>query len=312
MNQLIVQNDGIDRLVALITSGRAENTQAAYRAAVTGFQAWMMLSGLGFNREGVLAYVASLKESGLANSTINQKLTALRMLAREVRFAEGVSPESRAVAEGVIAIENLARRGRKLGHWLSDEQAKQLIALPNASTLKGKQQAAIVALLLGAGLRREEAANLRVDQIQEREGIWLIVDLQGKGDKTRSVHLSTWAISALQTWQSAARLTNGKVLRAVNKADRLSGGMRTRGGKMSDGGMSDQAVYNAVKDLARGIDVPELGPHSLRRTWARKAYKMGYPLDQISLMLGHASLKTTEIYLGLTSLDMENPVHVIF
>jgi site-specific recombinase XerD len=312
MNQLIVANNNTERLVALITNGKAANTQEAYRAAVVDFQTWTTLDGRGFTRESVLAYVEHLKAQGLANSTINQRLTALRMLAREIRFVPGASPGDRATAEGIIAVENLARRGRKLGHWLSNEQVKSVMALPNLNTLKGKQERAVIALLLGAGLRREEAATVTFAQVQQREDVWLIVDLDGKGDKTRSVHLSPWVVEAVQEWQDAAGLTEGKILRAVNKADRLTGPMRTKGGGMSDGGMSAQAVYNVVKDLARGIDLPELGPHSLRRTWARRAYDMGFPLDQISLTLGHASLRTTEIYLGLNSLDLENPVHVSF
>ena len=82
---------------------------------------------------------------------------------------------------------------------------------------------------------------------------------------------------------------------------------------MSDGGMSHQAIYNAVKKLANAAGLPPaLGPHDLRRTWGKRAYEQQMPLDQISLILGHASIKTTEIYLGLKDVNLDNPVYVSY
>lgn len=313
MSDLIaLHNPKTSVLTSLITDGKSQNTIAAYQRAISDYLHWCHRNGQNFSRRSVLAYVQSLLDQDYAPATINQRLSAIRQLAREVHFDAGQDPQARASADAIIAVESLPRRGRRLGHWLSTEQSNALLATPDLKTLKGKRDYLVIALLLGCGLRRAEAADLLLEQIEERLGNWLIVNLQGKGNKTRSIHLSPWVVGALVDWKNASGLAHGKVLCPVNKADRLSGPMgETEAGRFS-GGMTSQAVYNVVKALAKAIDIPDLGPHSLRRTWARRAYKMGYPLDQISLMLGHSSLKTTEIYLGLKDLDIENPLHVTF
>lgn len=314
MNNAITvrQDTDPERLIALVTNGKAANTAAAYRSAILDFQSWVMATGYGFSREGVLAYVQHLRLLDYASSSINLRLTALRQLAHEVRFDPLATPDDRAAAEGIIAVNGIAKRGRRMGHWLTTEEASQLLEVPDLGTLKGKQEFLVLALLLGCALRREEAANLTFDQIQQRDGKWLIVNLIGKGDKTRSVHVAPWVLAAIRSWQNAAELESGKILRAVSKSDYLTGPVETRGGGMTDGGMSKQAIYSIIKQTAAAIGMPELGPHSLRRTWAQRAYRLGYPIDQIRITLGHESIRTTEVYLGLTGLDIDNPIHVDF
>jgi site-specific recombinase XerD len=68
-----------------------------------------------------------------------------------------------------------------LGNWLNREQAKELLAVPDRSTLKGKRDYVILALLVGCALRRNELAELDVETIQQREGRWVLADLEGKG-----------------------------------------------------------------------------------------------------------------------------------
>ncbi len=134
----------------------------------------------------------------------------------------------------------------------------------------------------------------------------------GKRNKTRSVPLSPWVVKNLWNWQAKADIFSGPVLRAVNKADKLSGRIKTKGGGMTSGGVSPKAVYNIIVSLAERAGIPGLGPHSLRRTWARRAYKQDYPLDQIQAILGHESIRTTELYIGLRGLDLESPVYVTY
>jgi integrase len=310
-NAIVVRQDA-ERLIALVTNGKAANTAAAYRSAILDFQKWTLATGFGFSREGVLAYVQHLRVQDYSSSSINLRLTALRQLAHEVRFDLRATPEDRAAAEGIIAINGVVKRGRRLGHWLTSEEASELLRVPDRDTLRGKLDFLILALLLGCALRRDEAANLEFEKIQQRDGKWLIVDLIGKGNKTRSVHIAPWVLAAVNDWKVATGLETGKVLRAVSKSDRLTGPVRTRGGGMTDGGMSKQAIYGVIKRVAAAVGMPELGPHSLRRTWAQRAYRLGYPIDQIRITLGHESIRTTEVYLGLTGLDLDNPIYVDF
>jgi site-specific recombinase XerC len=75
----------------------------------------------------------------------------------------------------------------------------------------------MMAILLGCGLRRAELATLNIDDIQIRQGHWAIVDLIGKGGHIRTVPMPLWVKSALTKWIAAAKLTDGRIFRAVSK-----------------------------------------------------------------------------------------------
>jgi integrase len=102
----------------------------------------------------------------LSPSTINVRLSAIRKLVGEAR------------RNGMIGLEEAANL---------TEQAKQLLAVPDRSTLKGKRDYVIIALLVGCALRRRELATLNIEDIQLREGRWVIIDLRGKGGRIRTV-----------------------------------------------------------------------------------------------------------------------------
>ena len=65
----------------------------------------------------------------------------------------------------------------RLGNWLTVDEARSLWQLPSMHIVKGKRDRAILAVLLGCGLRRRELIDLRFDHIQRREDHWAIVDL---------------------------------------------------------------------------------------------------------------------------------------
>src|SRR5262249_22554818 len=135
--------------------------------------------------------------------------------------------------------------------------------------------------------RRSELAKLRWEQIQEREGRWLIVDLLGKHGRIRSIPIPLWAHSALCKWGSAAGISEGPVFRCV-----------TRHGRIALREISPQAVFGIVNAYAAKLGMP-ISPHDLRRSFAKLAHLGQAPIEQIQLSLGHASLLTTELYLGV-------------
>src|SRR5205823_7776024 len=96
-----------------------------------------------------------------------------------------------------------------------------MIAQPDRATNSGKRDRALLCLLLGCGLRREELAMLTVEHMQQRDARWVLVDLVGKGKRVRSVPMPGWAKLAADQWASAAGITSGRLLRAVNKGDRI-------------------------------------------------------------------------------------------
>src|SRR5271163_419927 len=129
-----------------------------------------------------MEYRASME--ALSPSTINVRLSAVRKLVAEARRNGMIGVED---AARLVEIPNIRQKGTRLGNWLTREQAQELLAVPNRSTLKGKRDYVILALLVGCALRRRELASLVVETIQLREGRWVLVDLEGKGRRVRTV-----------------------------------------------------------------------------------------------------------------------------
>lgn len=281
----------------VINAVTSEHTKRAYKRAlagvpkegqdtVMGFLPWVEATGQkGFNKATVNAHIAYLRENGITASSINQRLTAIRKFALEAAD-NGLIDHSTAQAIG--RAEGVRTEGKRLGNWLSKEQAQALISAPDVSTVKGLRDRAILAVLLGCGLRREECAGLQVEHIQQRDGRWVIVDLVGKRSKMRSVPMPAWAKAAVDTWCKVAGCANGSVFRSIR-----------RGGHVQTDGMTAQAIRDVVAGYSLQIGLT-VAPHDLRRTFAKLAHKGAAPIEQIQLSLGHASVQTTERYLGVT------------
>jgi integrase len=220
----------------------------------------------------------------LSPSTINVRLSAMRKLVTEARRNGMLGAEE---AANLTEVPNIAEKGTRLGNWLTREQAKELLAVPDRSTIKGKRDYAILALLVGCALRRRELADLDVEKIQMREGRWVIVDLRGKGGRVRTVAIPVWVKNAIDAWMTAAAIDKGRLLRSVSKS-----------GKLNRDSLSDWAVWSIVEVSAKQIGIEHFGAHDLRRTCAKLCRKGGGDLEQIKFLLGHSSIQTTERYLG--------------
>ena len=175
----------------------------------------------------------------------------------------------------------------RLGNWLTAEQGQALWQAPDRQRLKGKRDRALLALMLACGLRRHEVVVLTLDDLQQREEHWAIVDLVGKGGHVRTVPVPDWVRKVLDDWLAAAAIDRGRLFRKVSKAGTTWGE-----------GLTEKAVWHIVKEAARGVGVPKLAPHDLRRTCARLCHASGGELEQIQFLLGHISVQTTERYLG--------------
>jgi site-specific recombinase XerD len=281
-------SDVIERLKALVLdSVNSPESKRAYDRAITDFLLWCSTAGpgTGFTKATVQAYRARLVEQALSASTINVRMSAIRRLAAEATDNGLMAPE---LAAGIGRVKGIKREGVRTGNWLTVHQAEKLINAPNIETLKGKRDRALLAVLIGCGLRREETALLTLEHIQQRDARWVIVDMRGKGGRIRTVPMPSWTKVATDVWTLAAGFNAGRVFRPVNKADRLCGNS-----------MTAQSIFETVKKYAAEIGLKEIAPHDLRRTFAKLAHKGRAALEQIQLSLGHASIQTTERYLGV-------------
>jgi integrase/recombinase XerD len=185
-------------------------------------------------------------------------------------------------------VPGVERRGTRAGNWLVKDQANALLNAPDTKSLTGLRDRAILALLLGCGLRRAELLRLDVEDLTQREGRWVFADMEGKGNRIRTVTVPAAAKARVDAWLMAAGVRDGRIFRPVNKAGLLAGE------EIRD----EKAIWRLVMRYAAQTELGKLAPHDLRRTCAKLCRKAGGELEQIQLLLGHASIQTTERYLG--------------
>jgi integrase len=270
---------------AVINSLTSKSGQRTYDHAITEFVDWYCSEPrLAFNRTVVLRYRIYLGQRHLAATTINLRLAAVRRVAYEAADSGLLSPE---LAAGIRRVKGVRRIGLRLGNWLTADQGKALLSTVRNSDLRSKRNYAILAVLLGCGLRRGEVLALTAATIQLREEHWVIADLYGKAGHIRTVPIPSWVKAAIDSWTEASGIQEGRIFRSINKAGRIWGN-----------GMTPKVLWAIVKQAAKAAGIEKLAPHDLRRTCARLCHVAGGELDQIQFLLGHVSIQTTEHYLG--------------
>jgi site-specific recombinase XerD len=170
---------------AVLNSLASPESRRSNEFAIQNFVEWYCSQPrLALNRIVVTRYRMQLEQLHLAPSTINQRLAAVRRLAYEASDAGLLSPE---LAAGIRRVKGVKQLGVRLGNWLTTEEGRALVNAPTSDTLPGKRDRAILAILLGCGLRRSELVHLRVEHLQRREEHWAVVDLVGQGGHVRTM-----------------------------------------------------------------------------------------------------------------------------
>ncbi len=182
------------RCIAAALTGLSPSTQRSYKAQIAGY---MRAGNATLDRETVQRHLRSLAAQGKGAATLNQALAALKRLAGEAADLGWIAQTTAAQIERIRA---RPVRGTKTGCWLNAEQAYALLTAPDGSTLQGKRDRAVLALLVGCGLRRSEACALTTDHIVTRSGRMLIANLTGKGGRTRTIAVPVWTAEILTEW----------------------------------------------------------------------------------------------------------------
>src|SRR6185312_8944769 len=155
---------------AVLNSLSSPHSRRNYRFAMEQFITWYCSEPrLALNRTVVLRFRLYLESLGLAAGTVNQRLAAVRRLAYEAADSGLLSPE---LAAGIQRVKGAKKLGVRLGNWLTVDECQRLLRAPDEQTLKGKRDRAVLAMLLGCGLRRAEVAKLHVHDLQQREEHW--------------------------------------------------------------------------------------------------------------------------------------------
>lgn len=267
-------------LAALAPSGRRTMAARLTMAAklMGGDPSSVDWSALRF--EHVTALRSRLSELGRAPASINATLSALRGVARAAWQLRIMSADDYHLIAGV---KNM--RGTRLpaGRALTPGEIGALLnTCAGDETAAGARDAAIIALLYGAGLRRSEAAALDLIHYNSVTGE---LKVRGKGDAERLVPLEAGVMAAINDWISVRGSSENPLLCPVRK-----------GGKIDLRRMSAQAIYDSLSKRAIAAGIPALSPHDLRRTFASDLLDVSGDVSAVQQLLGHANVQTTMRY----------------
>jgi site-specific recombinase XerC len=220
--------------IAVLNTLASKHSRRSYEYAINRFIGWYCSEPrLTFNRTVVVRYRSFLERLSLSAATINLHLSAIRRLADESAESGWLSPE---LAIGIRRVKGVKRLGRKIGNWLTRNQAQELVNAMSNNSLRGWRDGAMLGLLLGCGLRRSEVIGLNLNQLQLREDHWVIVDLVGKGARLRTVPVPSWCKQLIDAWLQYSGVSDGKVFRRLLK-----------GGTRQEAGVTANVVWYAVK-----------------------------------------------------------------
>lgn len=284
-----------------VEAGLARNTLAAYRSDLNAFLSFAAARGArrcaAIRPAHVVDWLAQRREEGRAEATVARGLAATRMLMRHLT-AEGRIPRDPTARISAPALRPALPR------TLAVDEVERLLEAPGkaaaaggpagpAGKESGSQRAwkaerdrALLEVIYACGARVSEAVSLRTSEI---EPSLRVLRLLGKGSKTRIVPLGQRAREALAAWIGGGRTKLPNAARAAEVFLSKSGRPMTRGD-----------AWRVVKAAAARAGLSgKISPHTLRHSFATHMVEGGADLRSVQEMLGHASIKTTEVYTHL-------------
>lgn len=232
------------------------------------------------NRHELSAFLASLKNSGLAASTVSRCLASIRSFFNYL-LAEGYIENNPAYELDSPRIE------KKLPRVLTSEEIDRLLGQPKAEQNNGIRDKAMLELLYASGIRVSELVSLDVTDFDARVGY---LRCRGKGMKERIVPIGSVAIKEVSDYLRRQRISMLK--NTYEKALFLN-----HHGKR----MSRQGFWKILKKYARRANIQgEVTPHTLRHSFATHLLENGADLRSVQEMLGHSDISTTQIYTQVT------------
>jgi len=274
-----------------------KKTQRAYKIDVAEF---MLFSGLyeptslrTVTRSHVIAWRKHLESRELSHASIRRKLSALSSLFDYLCERNAVAGNP---VDGVK--RPMANGNEGSTPALGDAQARRLLEAPPPDTLKGVRDRAILATLLYHGIRREELCNLRVRDMQSRQGV-MHFRVKGKGDKIRFVPVHPMAQRLIEEYLAAGR--HGGGLDVAARDGPLFRPVKNNRTGTLEKHLEPCSVYrNVLQKYGRetGVSAEVIGlcVHSLRATAATNALSHEADIAKVQDWLGHANVSTTRLY----------------
>ncbi|HSR65814.1 MAG TPA: site-specific tyrosine recombinase XerD [Xanthomonadaceae bacterium] len=261
-------------------AGLARQTLASYRRDLEGLARWRdgAEGGLaGADRGALFDYLAWRTREGYSPRSNARLLSALRAFYAHAlrRGLRGDDP---------VALMEPPRLPRLLPKALAESEIDALLAAPDLAAPPGLRDRAMLELMYACGLRVSELVDLPANAVNLRQGVLRVL---GKGGKERLVPLGEEAQHWLERYLREARP------QLVGKATPETLFVTSRAVALTR-----QQFWLLVKRMAAvaGIDPARISPHGLRHSFATHLLNRGADLRALQLLLGHASLSTTQIY----------------
>jgi integrase len=264
-----------------LDSLKSPGSRRVYGRAFDRFIAYLKIKKQALSSELLADYRDSLLAEKLSPSTINCYLGAVSTLVRIAYFNDEFWTETLPV-ERVPRCTVRASRNR-----LNLEQARELIAVPDRKSLKGKRDSAILSILVSCGLNRAELARVNAEDIILKNGRWAFENVIGRGGRSRTVNLPGSTKERIDEWSISAGITRGALLRQLSKS-----------GRVLPGRFGAAAIWRVVVASSKAIGITSLCPRDLRRTCAVLCHSTGAATEQIQFLLGHASSGPTKDLIG--------------
>ena len=213
-------------------------------------------------------------------ATVNKFLSALRAVLREAWRLGLLSAED---YQRAIDLQSVKGETLPAGRELQPGEISGLLGSCETDlTAAGARDAAIIALMYGAGLRRDEVTRLNLADYDQESGRLVIL---GKRSKERTAYLINGAAAAMSDWLAVRGSETGPLFWPVNK-----------GGNLIPRRMTNQAIYNLLKKRAELAGVRDFSPHDMRRTFVSDLLDSGADITTVAKMAGHSSVQTTARY----------------
>lgn len=278
-----------------VERGLARNTLAAYRDDLEAYESFLAAKGTASvsatNRNDVVSFMLSQKDSGIGASSIARRLAAIRMFYRFL-------VRERVLREDPTSLIETPKLWKKIPETLSVNEIEALLAQPDSRSAQGVRDKAILETLYATGMRVSEAAHLKTEDLNLDVGFLRCV---GKGNKERVIPLGKKAIAAVSRYLETVRprLVKNK------QSDRL---FVSRLGS----GISRQSLWKLIKRYARDARIRKpMKPHILRHSFATHLLEHGADLRSVQEMLGHSDISTTQIYTHVNK-DRLKAIHAKF
>jgi integrase/recombinase XerC len=264
-----------------VERGMSAHTLDGYARDLKAFAAWMPGAGVqslkDVGAEHLRSFIAGEHRRGLAPSSLQRRLSALRSLFRHLVARGAVAGNP---AQGLRA----PKAARKLPQVLDPDETAQLVEVATDTPI-GRRDRAILELFYSSGLRLSELCALRWRELDLTEGL---VHVTGKGNKQRVVPVGSHARAALSAW------------RADNPSAPTAPVFPGRG----NAPISPRAVQMRLRAAAKAQGVwKRVHPHLLRHSFASHVLESSGDLRGVQELLGHADIATTQIY---THLDFQH------